>query len=448
MGRPSVVCFLAVVLLAGVSPAQEEATEDRGSEAAEQRGLRYAFGFEAKAHFRSSVHDRSIATRVAEPTDPSTPITLTTVNAGEHFELSTLTLFADAFWGGAAGVQAHLKLDLIDLYERNPTSTDREVDVDEIWLRIGREHQPGEMPVRRGAYFKIGKFGHFERQDERHLESYGLTSTTFNRLEDIGLEVGVDLSRHIYLKLSATQGNPVFFRDPNALAGDVGDSLLNPSSRRLGGGLGLIYDAEVEDLDIDGDLELGGGLGFRFGDAFGNRAVDILLWAYGRDLAPTVPLRGSAIGGDLELLLGPGDLSQPLPVTDDRKREVGGNVWWYHGPLSFFGQYVDQELAGLPRRSFEAELAWFVELPLRWSAFGGQLFRSMTPVVRYSRLFNDFEHPEVTALPSLAWDWYKLDVGLRVEILEGVDLTLEYAFNHGYLTDINEALVTFRWARR
>lgn len=453
MQRSSAAYSLVIALLAIGSPtptvfAQEAAFEEPPGQDAEAKGFRYRFGFEAKAHFRDSVDDRTVATAVTAPGDPSRPITLTTVDPGDHLEVSTVTLFADAFWGGPRGVQAHLKLDLIDRYERNPTSTDREVDIDELWLRFGRELEPGELADRRGAYLKLGKFGHFERQDVRHLESYGLSSTVFNRLEDVGLEAGFDLHRNVYLKLSVTQGNPVFFRDPNALAGDVGDSLFDPASRQLGGGLGVIYDAEVEDFDIDGDLELGGGLGFRFGDASGDRAIDILLWGYGRDLQPTVSLRGASIGGDLELLLGPGDFSQPLPVTDDNKRELGANLWLFLGPFSFFGQYVDSEIAGLPRRAFETELAYFFELPWRWSAAGKQLFSSITPAIRYSRLFNDFDHPPVTALPSLAWDWYKLDVGLRLEILEGVDLTLEYAFNHGYLTDVNEALVTFSWARR
>ncbi|MEM7584673.1 MAG: hypothetical protein AAF560_14885 [Acidobacteriota bacterium] len=431
--------------MTGTVYAQEEGFEAPPSEA--EAGFRFQIDFEVKAHFRSS-EEVVVRTSRDDPDAPMLGLSLTTVDPGEHFEISTATLLADAFWGGPSGTQAHLKLDLIDRYERNPTSTDREVDVDELWLRFGREHQPGELAEQRGAYLKVGKFGHFERQDERHLESYGLASTTFNRLEDVGLEVGFDVHQNVYIKLSATQGNPVFFRDPNALAGDVGASLLTPSTRQLGGGLGQIYDAEVEDFDLDGNLELGAGLGLRFGDEVGNRAVDILLWGYERELEPTVELRGSSIGGDLELLLGPDPGSQPLAVTDDRKRELGVSIWLYWDALSCFGQYVDSDLAGLPRRAFEVEAAYLFELPYRWQAAGQQLLPSIAPVVRYSRLFNDFEHPPVTALPSLAWDWYKLDLGLRAELIEGLDLTFEYAFNHGYLTDNNETLVTLRWAQR
>ena len=34
-----------------------------------------------------------------------------------------------------------------------------------------------------------------------------------------------------------------------------------------------------------------------------------------------------------------------------------------------------------------------------------------------------------------------------IEVLSGLDLTAEYAFNHGYLTDVNEFLMTVRWRR-
>lgn len=435
------VGFLVLGFLALPLGADEDVVTDSEPE---EHGLRFEFGLEAKAHFRSS----EFADARTFPDFPDTvgSIDLTTVDPGEHFEISAISLLADAFWGGPAGFQVHLKLDGIDLYERNPTSTDREVDIDELWIRYGHELEPGQLPEGRGAYLKLGKLGKFERQDDRHLESYGLAATTFNRLEDVGLEVGFDLHRNVYLKLSATQGNPVFFRDPNALAGDVGDSLTTPSERELGGGLGLIYDAEVEDFDIDG-LELGAGLGFRSGDEVGDRVVDLLLWGYERDLDPTVALRGSRIGGDLELLTSlPG--SQPLAVTSDRKREVGLNLQVYWSALSIFGQYVDSDLAGLERRAYELELAHAFGLPYRWAVGGAQLFPEITAVARYSRLFNDFEHPAVTVLPSLAWDWYKLDLGFRLAVYKGVDLTAEYTFNHGYLTDNNEVLVTLRWLFR
>ena len=428
--------------LLGVGPAMGlEVAKAPEEGVAPESSVRFDWGFEVKTHFRSS--EEAMA-GTPFPHGDGPPIVLRTVDPGETFEVSTVSLLGDAHWGDR--LRGHLKIDLIDLYERNPTSTDREVDVDEAWLRWGRGITPGELPEGRGWYLKVGKFGHFERQNDRQLESYGLSSTTFNRFEDLGVEAGFDLHRNVYLKASLTQGNPIFFRDPNALAGDTGATLLDPENARLEGGLGLIYDSEVEDVGQGDHLEVGAGLGFRVGDAAGQRSLDLLVWAYQRDLAESVDLEGAELRGDLALL---GEIAggQSLPIRGDEKREWGLNVWYYDGPLAFFGQFVDQDLAGLPRLAYEAELSWSFELPLRWSAAEQQLFSFVTPVVRYSKLQVDFEHPAVTPLPSRAWDWRKLDVGLRLHILEQVDLTAEYAFNHGYLTDVNELLLTLRWRR-
>jgi hypothetical protein len=298
----------------------------------------------------------------------------------------------------------------------------------------------------------VGKFGKFERQDDRHLESYGLVATSFNRFEDAGVELGADLGRHLYLKASVTQGNPVFLRDPNALAGDNGtDALLRPPPNNrpeLGTGVVILYDAEVEDLDVDGDPELGAGLGGRFGNDAGD-GLDFLVWGYRRKLAPTVELEGTFYGGDLDLLDGPFGLA-PLPVEGDDKREVGANFWLYWRGLSLFAQYVDQDLGGLPRIGFEAELAWRFELPLVASLGGQQLFPAIAPAVRWSRLDNDFRNPPNAVAPSLGWDWEKLDLGVRLGIVRGVDLTLERAahdfiLGSGAHRDNDEYLATLRW---
>jgi hypothetical protein len=450
------VCLAGFLVMVGAAAAQEEG--ENGGEAATRP--RVSVGLEGKAHFRDSDHNRfqvnfpfTLVPGLLPPGE--THAFLETVNEGSHFEVSTLTLLLDATWGD--GLTAHAKIDAIDLYDRNPTSTDRKLDVDEAWIRFGVEPEPAVLPSRGGVYLKIGKLAHFERQNDRHLESYGLVSTAFNRFEDAGAELGLSLGRHVYVKLSATQGNPVFLRDPNALAGDNGTPIFrepNPNPK-LKSGIVMLYDAEVEDLDVDGDLELGGGLGVRFADEAGKNGVDLLAWAYRRKLADKVELEGTFYGGDLDILNGP-ELPMPpfpnasLPISGDDKEEVGANVWVYFGGLSVFAQYVDQELAGLGRTGIEGEVAWQFELPLVWAVGERQLFSAIAPAVRYSQMDNDFRGNPLTSSPSLAWDWKKLDYGVRVTVFEGVDLTLEYADNRftlasGAERENNEALATLRW---
>ncbi|HVG10852.1 MAG TPA: hypothetical protein VNM67_24330 [Thermoanaerobaculia bacterium] len=440
---------LVTLCLAAPLRAQEEAPVE------EEPSLRpkLEFGFEAKAHYRDSDLNRFAVPFQFSPNmlpPGQTRGFEETVNEGSHVEISTVTLLVDATWGD--GLAAHGKIDFIDLYDRNPTSSDKKTDVDEAWVRFGIEPAPATLAPRGGAYLKIGKMPKLERQDDRHLESYGLVSTAFNRFEDTGAELGLNLGRHVYVKATATQGNPVFLRDPNALAGDNGTPAMRQPfpDPELKSGIVILYDAEVEDLDVDGDLELGGGVGVRFADEGGINGVDFLAWGYQRTLAETVELEGTFYGGDLDLLNGPGNLTPFPALRGDEKQEAGANIWVYFGGLSFFGQFVDQEIAGLPRTGLEAEIAWRFDLPLWLSIGDQQLFTFVAPAARYSELDNDFRNHPSTPAPSLAWDWKKLDAGLRVGIIPGADLTVEYSdhefiLGNGAKRDNNELLTTFRW---
>ncbi len=407
----------------------------------------WSFGWEVKGHARDSE-----ASSFPSPFPFSFPVFLETVEPGEHTELSLISLNAGyrSEWIGF-----RIKVDAIDLHDRNPTSEDREIDIDELWVEVGRGTPSGEMPQTGwGAYAKLGKYGRFERQNDRHLESYGLVSTAFNRFEDAGLELGIDLGRNLYVRGSFTQGNPVFIRDPNALAGDNGIAAGAgvTSTPERGSGLVILYDSEVEyDLDFN-EPEVSFGLGTRFGDASGFWVLDLLGFYNERDLQDRVDLEGTVYGGDLDTLLGPSHAMAPLGVVGTKKTEVGANLWFYRGGLSLFGQYVDQDLAGLKRTGTEFEASWRFELPGNLAAFGHRLFGAIAPAVRYSKLDVDSlggssEFPAV----SVRWPWEKWDYGVRVDVWNGIDLTLERADNtftlRGRDFTAEETLVTLRWRR-
>ena len=81
-------------------------------------------------------------------------------------------------------------------------------------------------------YALVGKAPKLERQPFRRLDSYGLVSTAFNRFPDLQVQVGGSIGTHAYFFGQLSNGNPIFMRDPNALAGDNGtDEPPNPEPR-------------------------------------------------------------------------------------------------------------------------------------------------------------------------------------------------------------------------
>src|SRR6266540_1661806 len=179
---------------------------------------------EIRANYRDSRHER-FPLRFPFPPE-FLPIGQTvgyeeTPDAGHHLELSVLQIRLDAKYGKF--LTAHAQIHGQDKYRRNPTTSDRQVDADELWIRVGEKPDFLERPERTSFFMQIGKAPKMERQPIRLLESYGLAATSFNRMEDTQLLVGGSVGRNLYWRLQLANGNPLFFRDPNALAGDNGE---------------------------------------------------------------------------------------------------------------------------------------------------------------------------------------------------------------------------------
>ena len=348
-----------------------------------------------------------------------------TVDPGSVGAVSLVTLVGDA--DVVDGVTAHLKIDLIDLYDRNPTSTDHKIDVDQAYVLFGKKYEARQMPPGSSLYLLIGKAEKFEKQITRHMESYGLCSTAFNRMEDLQAQLGGSIGPWLYFRAQVSEGNPVFMRDVDVLAGENGATLSETDRGDLNSGFPILYDAEIEDLQPNGGTtEYGGGLGFRMGRDDGTMNVDVLGFWYQRDMADHVSMYGSFYGGDLDILTAAGF---DLPAHGRKKTEWGGNVDARFGPVLFFGQAVHQEIAGLERDGVEAELALRFDLPPVMAIGGAQLFTFVQPVVRGSLLDNHWKGPKEFPAPSFWWDWKKYDAGVRIGIVRGVDLTLEYTRN-------------------
>ena len=404
---------------------------------------RFRLKGEVKLHFRDS-EDLSVKVGQMQGVD----VFEQTADPSGSFEVSTVNLIGEGDL--TEGLKAKVEIHFIDLYNRNPTSTADEVRVREAWLRFGKRIDGLKAFDGTSLYVQAGKAPRFAKQLTRRLESYGLWGTAVNRFEDIGVEVGGSLGKVFYWRAAGANGNPVFMRDPNALAGDNGTpdriDLARLGESPYNTGFPILYDAQANDTHFDGKFQLGGGLGFRVVSDDGRKGLDVLGWVFHRQLADHVAIEGTSYGGDLDTLDGIPPVSLPSDGRD--KTEAGVNVEARWGRFSLFGQYVYQDLAGLVRQGYEVEAAY--RFPLNGLlAVGDQpWFNWIQPAVRVSRIENDFASPAGFPAPSFAWDWTKFDFGFRAGIVRNVDLTVEYA-RHDMRTKAkvvhpDEFLVTLR----
>lgn len=454
---PRKPCSLSVIVSSLTLTLSLTSTEIRAED-----GKPISFGVELKGNYRDSDQNKF---PIPFPFPPSflpvgeTRASLETVDSGSHFEISRITLLLEGQFSPL--FQGRIKVDTIDRYDRNPTSSDNEIDVDEIWLRYGTELPPEELAAGSSLYVKLGKFGKFERQDDRNLESYGLVSTTFNRFEDAGLEIGVDIGNHFYIKGSYTTGNPLFFRDPNALAGDNGTPERNPFENPnpdpdLKSGFVMFYDTEIEDWDFGSNAETGLALGLRLGAGY-TRTANLMVFHYERELADGVDLRGTFYSGDLDTLRGVEEelgFAGGLPLQGRDKEETGANLWLYLGSFTFFGQYVDAEFAGLGYEGIEGEAAYSFDLPISWAIAGKPLFSTITPAIRFSKINPDFVgNGNRYPTPSVWWDWEKLDIGFHLRLYQDLGLMVEHnslKFLRGGRWEHNDeflATLGYRWSK-
>jgi hypothetical protein len=418
-----VLAVAGLLFYPGLAAAQE--AEDDESIFFDE-GVSIDISTEIKSHFRWSEEDRwPLFTPFPPDFVPAGQdnVALSTVAPGSSLEVSKATVFFDVSL--PRSISARVKVDFIDLYDRNPTSTDKKVDVDEAWIAFG-ERQQSLVPNDGSSFFAlIGKAPKFERQAVRRIETYGLVSTAFNRFPDLMIMAGGSLGRNVYFFGQMSDGNPVFMRDPNALAGDNGTAPPPNPELELGSGFPIFYHAEVEDLQIDNSFEYGGGAGFRWLSEDQETGIDVLGFYYQATLPESTDLNGTFYQGDLELLAGAG--IPPNEIDGDERTEWGFNLDLRLAGLGVFAQYVKEESANLPRSGFEVEAGY--QFVLGDLADDSSLFPAIEPILRYSRLSNDWTAPREFITQSALWNWTKLDIALRTVIIPKLDLLLEYTIN-------------------
>ncbi len=363
-----------------------------------------------------------------------------TPDPGHHAELNVVDLQLDVKFGDVFGARA--KVHGEGLHRRNPTSSDRKFDVDELFVRLGRHPEILDRPPGTSVFVQAGKFPKMERQPVRMLESYGLAATSFNRFEDVQVLLGGTVGRSFYWRAQVANGNPLFFRDSNALAGDNGTPELRKPFPipKYGSGFPILYNAETEGLAFDfEDAQFGEALGYRWQRPDQRAGFDLIAFHYRRDLADEKNLTGTFYGGDLDLLDGVAGFS--LPIEGRRKEEYGARLYGEWGEGTLIAQFTKQNIAGLQREGWELETGYRIPLrlgPIEW----------IQPAGRLSGLTNRFRGPREYPAPSVWWAWTKIDGGVRIGFRRRLDVTIEYTkHNVGSVRKLNlrEALVTLRW---
>jgi hypothetical protein len=423
---------LAVAFVCPLVSAQEAASQWSWGHRLELRG-----------NYRWSQDEQHRTNFPPQPAPPAPPLPgMETVDPGHHVELNVADVQFDVGYGEVFAARA--KVHGQALHRRNPTSEDRQIDADELWVRIGRKPELLERPDGTTFFLQAGKFPKMERQPVRLLESYGLAATAFNRFEDLQLLAGGTIGRNFYWRAQVSNGNPLFIRDANALAGDNGtDDRLNGRDPEYGSGFPILYNAETEDLLFKTDnLQLGEALGYRWQREDETLGFDAIVFHYRRDLADTVELYGTGYGGDLDIL-SVGELSPAvtLPISGRKKEEYGVRVYAEWHQATVIAQVTAQEVAGLKREGWELELGYRIPWTL------GPI-QSIQPALRVSGLETHYRGAIFPA-PSVWWEWTKFDAGVRIGLPHGFDVTAEYTV-HDIAAPLRpvaqrETLVTVRW---
>jgi hypothetical protein len=410
----------------------------------------FRFWGEVKTSLR---HSPFVETRIFTPTRPG-PFTFQptgfqrTPDAGTALELQNVSLVGEGDLG--LGVGAKVELHVLDLYNRNPTSADDRIFVRQAWIRFGQKAEALTTARESRLFVLAGVAPRFSKPTVRALETYGMWLTAVGRFEMPQIQLGGTLGRLAYWRAQVGKGNPLYYRDTNVLAGDNGtrpEGTLTPSPT-YDTGFPIFYDAKVDDLDTQGQLEWGAGLGVRHVAADRGRGAsgDLLGWYFRRRLADSVVLRGTTDRGDLELLRGHGF---PLPFEGRDKSEVGLNLAGRYGKWRLDGQIVRQDIAALVRHGFDAELSVHFELPGLFLVGETPVGNWIRPVLRASIIDNLFDAPVTYPALSVDWDWKKYDVGVRFGIVRDVDLTVEYSRHDMIVPTVgtlhpDEFLVTLR----
>ncbi len=343
--------------------------------------------------------------------------------AGTSFEVQDVELSADAEW--TPSLKGRIVVHVLDLYNRNPTSSARAHRGARGVAAVGTRYDVLRPQDGTRVYVLLGKAPRFTKQLDRHLESYGLWGTAVGRFEQLQAQLGGSLGG------PSTGGRT----PPTATRCSCATRTRSPgtSARRRPCPATWIPSTRAASRSSTTPRPRTCASAATSSSAAARPALRGRRGPQRRRPARLVlPARPGGQGAHpRQLLRGrPRDAARRGRSTLDyvgRKREEhGANLQARLAGLRLFGQYVWQDLAGLKRQGFEVEVAYRIPLNGLFVSGDSPVVNWIQPAVRYSSIDNKFSGPSTFVAPSFFWDWTKLDAGLRVGIVAQVDLTVEY----------------------
>ena len=211
----------------------------------------------------------------------------------------------DAAWGDLFTL--HGKVDLIDLYDRNPTSTGQKVDVDEAWVRFGREPEPATLAPGSGST---------QARQDRQVRAA-------ERPPPPELRPGLDRLQPLRGDRRRAGGppRPAFLRQGRGARPATRSSCATrtpwpaTTARRalphadpdpeLNSGIDILYNAQFANFNVDGKLETGGGSAGAWPTRRGATASTCSPGVTSASWPTGCAIHGTFYGGDLDILNGP-----------------------------------------------------------------------------------------------------------------------------------------------
>ena len=220
-----------------------------------------------------------------------------TPDPGSHVELNVADIQLDLGYGDWMAARA--KVHVAAKHRRNPTSTDDDIDADELWVRIGEKPEFLARPERHvvlPAGRQVPEDGAPAGAPARKLRPRRDVVQSLRRRA--GARRRHDRPQLLLARAGREWQSALHARSERALRRQrhARSQVIEGKEPELGSGFPILYNAETEDLFFDtSNVQIGEALGYRWQSDDETLGFDVIVFHYQRDLADTVRAHRNAV---------------------------------------------------------------------------------------------------------------------------------------------------------